>query len=262
MGLEPGGRLSVAAGERRYDVVVGADGANSLVRRRHLGTLPAERRMMAAGWLARGEAPMLVRFTPDLEGYLWLFPRRDHVCVGICAPLGRVASRALLERLEVEVARSFPALADPEAPRYAHTIPSPSTHAGSLEEIAGEDWALVGDAAALADPITGEGIYPALASAEALARALLAGEGPQAYPARLLAGCGEELVRAAQLRARFYAPGFARRMIRYAALNAGVREVLGELMLGDRGYRGLKRRLLRAAPGLIWDRLRQALRVA
>jgi len=261
-GLEPGGRLSLASGERRYDVVVGADGANSLVRRRHLGTLPAARRMMAAGWLARGDAPMLVRFTPDLEGYLWLFPRRDHVCVGICAPLGRVPSRALLERLETEVARSFPALCEPEAARYAHTIPSPSVRPATLAEVAGDDWALVGDAAALADPITGEGIHPALASARALARALLAGEGPRGYPPRLLADCGEELLRAARLRPRFYAPGFARRMIRYAALSRGIRGVLGELMLGERGYRGLERRLLAAAPRLVWDGLRRSLRAA
>jgi flavin-dependent dehydrogenase len=262
IGLEPGGRLSLASGERRYDVVVGADGANSLVRRRHLGTLPAARRMLAAGWLARGDAPMLVRFTPDLEGYLWLFPRRDHVCVGICAPLERTPGRALLERLEAEVARSFPALSDPEAARYAHTIPSPSTRSESLREIAGDDWALVGDAAALADPITGEGIHPALASAEALARTLIAGEGPRGYPPRLLAGCGDGLLRAARLRGRFYAPGFARRMIRYAALSAGVRAVLGELMLGDQGYRGLRRRLLAVAPRLVWDGLRRALRAA
>jgi flavin-dependent dehydrogenase len=214
VGLDPVGRVRLAGGERRYDVVVGADGANSLVRRQRLGILPASRRMLAAGWLARGDAPMLVRFAPDLEGYLWLFPRRDHVCVGICAPLERASGRALLERLEAEVARSFPALADPEAPRYAHTIPSPSAEASSLDELAGDDWALLGDAGALADPITGEGIFPALASAEALARALAAGEGPRGYPRRLRESCGDDLLRAARLRDRFYAPGFPRRMCR------------------------------------------------
>ena len=38
---------------------------------------------MAAGWFAPGSSEMHIRFTPDLAGYLWLFPRRDHVSVGI-----------------------------------------------------------------------------------------------------------------------------------------------------------------------------------
>jgi flavin-dependent dehydrogenase len=118
----------------------------------------------------------------------------------------------------------------------------------------------VGDAAALADPITGEGIHSALASGRVLAQALVAGEGPRGYPPRLLEACGEELLRAARLRPRFYAPGFARRMVRYAALSRGVRDVIGELMLGDQGYRGLERRLLAAAPRLVWDGLRRTLR--
>jgi flavin-dependent dehydrogenase len=115
---------SVSAGEVRtttgraepFDVVVGADGATSLVRRTFLGPLPKERLMMAAGFFTRGTSPMLVRFTPPLAGYLWLFPRPDHVGIGICAPLGKVPTRELTQRLEREVARDFPALADPDAP--------------------------------------------------------------------------------------------------------------------------------------------------
>src|SRR4029450_8450212 len=120
--------------------------------------------MMATGWFARGTSDMTVRFLPGLAGYLWLFPRPDHVGVGICAPLGARPSRDLLERLRRDVARSFPALRDDEAPPYAHPTPSPPADAASLREIAGPRWALVGDAAALADPITGEGIHYALRS--------------------------------------------------------------------------------------------------
>ena len=129
---------------------------------------------MAAGWFARGDAPMVVRFTPGLAGYLWLFPRPDHVGVGICAPLAAVPTRDLLARLEPEVARSFPALARRRtAARYAHTIPSPiGGPALDRARSRASGWALVGDAAALADPITGEGIYYALRSAELLAETL------------------------------------------------------------------------------------------
>ena len=155
----------------------------------------------------------------------------------------------MLDRLESEVARAFPALLDQEAPRYAHTIPSPSADPTSILEIGGERWALLGDAAALADPITGEGIYYALRSAELLAETLRGDGSPRRYPERALADFGRDLLKAAALRDRFYAPGFAARMVRFAARSGAVRDVLGDLVLGTQGYVGLKRRLLRAARG-------------
>jgi flavin-dependent dehydrogenase len=208
---------------------------------------------MAAGWFARGTSPMLVRFTPGLSGYLWLFPRRDHVGVGICAPLAWTPTRQMLARLESEAAREFPALLELEGERYAHTIPSPSTDPRSITEIAGEGFALVGDAAALADPITGEGIYYALRSACLLADTLRGDGSPARYPERALEDFGRDLLKAAALRERFYAPGFSARMIRFSAWSAAIREVLGDLVLGQQGYVGLKRRLLRAAPRFAWE---------
>ncbi|HET7293063.1 MAG TPA: NAD(P)/FAD-dependent oxidoreductase [Vicinamibacteria bacterium] len=246
--VEPGRLRTTDGAEHAVDLVVGADGASSLVRRRFLGPLPPQRLMMAAGWFARGTAAMLVRFTPGLEGYLWLFPRPDHVGVGICAPLASVPTRVLLERLEHEVARHFPALLDDEAGKYAHTIPSPSTDPRSILEIADDRFALVGDAAALADPITGEGIYYALRSARLLAASLREDGTARRYPERALEDFGRELLLAARLRARFFGPGFSRRMVRYAARSPAIRKVLADLVLGDQGYFGLKRRLLGAAP--------------
>jgi flavin-dependent dehydrogenase len=242
---------TATGGEHAFDVIVGADGASSLVRRTFLAPVPAERLMMAAGWFARGTSPMQVRFAPGLRGYLWLFPRPDHVGVGICAPLRSTPTREMLRRLESEAARHFPALADDEAVRYAHTIPSPSCDPRSILEIGGARHALVGDAAGLADPITGEGIYYALRSGLELAATLRETGSVLAYPERVLEGFGRELLLAARLRERFYAPGFARRMVRYAARSAAIREVLGDLVLGGQGYRGLKRRLIAAFPRFV-----------
>ena len=252
-----GARVTAVAGDgvtaagafHPCDVVVGADGAGSLVRRTFLAPTPPTRLLMAAGWFSPGSAPMLVRFVPGLAGYLWLFPRPDHVGVGICAPLAAVPTRDLVARLEREVARSFPALArGPDAGPYAHTIPSPSPDASSIREIGGERWALVGDAAALADPITGEGIYYALRSAALLAETLREDGSASRYPRRALDDFGADLLKAAALHRRFYTPGFAARMIRYAARSGSIREVLGDLVLGGQGYVGLKRRLVRAGP--------------
>ena len=255
--VQPGVLRTTSGREERFDLLVGADGASSLVRRTFVGPLPATRLAMAAGWFARGDAEMVVRFTPGLDGYLWLFPRPDHVGVGICAPLASVPTRQMLARLEAEVSRAFPTLVDNEAERYAHLIPSPTADPASILEIAGPGFALVGDAAALADPITGEGIYFALRSAAILADTLRAGGAPAAYAERAYEECGRDLVKAAALRGRFFAPGFTARMVRYARRSAAIRRVLADLVLGDQGYVGLERRLLRALPGFVWDMSRR-----
>ncbi len=261
VGVDAEGGLRTAGGEREpFDLVVGADGAGSLVRRTLLAATPAGRLLMAGGWLADGDAPMLVRFTPGLPGYLWVFPRPGHVEVGICAPLGEVPTRELLARLDAEAARAFPELAPPARVRQAHTIPCPAAEASTILEIAGPRWALVGDAAALADPVTGEGIRYALRSAQLLADTLLRDGSPRRYPRRVLDDFGRELLRSAQLRRTFFAPGFPTRMVRYSVRSPAVRDVLAELVLGEQGYRGLKWRLLRAAPFFLLDSLKSRLR--
>lgn len=252
--VNPDGWLTTSEGrQQRFDVIVGADGSGSLVRRMFLSPTPKDRLTMAAGWFAPGDSDLVVRFIPEYAGYLWLFPRRGHVGVGVGAPLGTVPTRSLLERLDAEVRRSFPALAQGELPRYAHTIPAPSSDPRSITEVAGKRWALVGDAAAFTDPITGEGIHFALRSGQLLAETLLAGETTMAYAQRALEDFGRELVRAAAIRERFYKPGFVRRVIRYGARSAAIREVLADLVHGEQGYVGLKRRLLGVAPRFLWE---------
>jgi flavin-dependent dehydrogenase len=252
--VNPDGWLTTGEGrQQRFDVIVGADGAGSLVRRTFLSPTPKDRLTMTAGWFAPGNSELVVRFIPEYEGYLWLFPRHGHVGVGVGAPLGRVPTRSLIERLDAEVTASFPDMAPGAHPRYAHTIPAPSSDPRSITEVAGPRWALVGDAASFADPITGEGIHFALRSGQLLARTLLAGETTMAYAERALEDFGRELVKAAAIRDRFYKPGFVRRVIRYGARSASIREILADLVQGDQGYVGLKRRLLGIAPRFLWE---------
>jgi flavin-dependent dehydrogenase len=232
-----------------FDQVVGADGANSLVRRSFLASIPASRRMMAAGWWMPGGGAMTVRFVEGLQGYTWVFPRPDHLGVGICAPLGAVPSRSLLERLAEE--EGSPGGRSP----YAHTIPSPSEDPRSILEIAATGRSLVGDAAGLADPITGEGIYFALRSAELLAETLREEGSPRGYPARVLEDFGRDLLKAAALRRRFYGPGFSARLVRWSGRSVSLQGVLSDLVLGRQPYLTLKRRLLATLPAFLLESL-------
>src|SRR5262245_29327653 len=71
----------------RADFVIGADGANSLVRRR-LGT-PFTRAQLsiATGCFARGVTSdeIAIEMVGVPPGYLWSFPRADHLAIGVCA---------------------------------------------------------------------------------------------------------------------------------------------------------------------------------
>src|SRR5262245_18038312 len=136
------------------------------------------------------------------------------------------------------------------AERYAARIPGLSDKTWDTRKASGNDWALLGDAAGFADPVTGEGIYYALRSAELFAECWLAGK-PNEYEARWQKDFGCELRRAAQMRRRFYgnfwgAP-FTERMIEFARGHRGVKRVLGDLVAGEQGYLDLKKKLVKSA---------------
>ena len=136
------------------------------------------------------------------------------------------------------------------AERYAARIPGLNATTWNQRKVCGEGWALIGDAAGFADPVTGEGIYYALRSAELFAECTLARK-PDQYEQRWREDFGAELKRAAQMRRRFYgnfwgAP-FTERMIEFARGHRGIKRVLGDLVAGEQGYTDLKKKLARSA---------------
>ncbi|HEX8178904.1 MAG TPA: NAD(P)/FAD-dependent oxidoreductase [Pyrinomonadaceae bacterium] len=266
----------------RGAVVVAADGANSPIARRFAGALPNHEMEVAFGYRAplpsAVEAPTVIAFLPGWAGYAWAFPRLDHVSFGIATTqdaFDHQALDALLWRFMVGYYRQRTDRGAPlwsaakqrqgqardellatrlraSVERYAARIPGLTPETWDARRAAGHDWALLGDAAGFADPVTGEGIYYALRSAELFATAYLSGQ-VETYEARWRADFGRELRRAARMRARFYGRfmggPFTARMIDFARLHPGVRRTLRELVAGDQGYVGLKRTLARRA---IW----------
>ncbi|MGE5326441.1 MAG: NAD(P)/FAD-dependent oxidoreductase, partial [Deltaproteobacteria bacterium] len=120
---------------------------------------------------------------------------------------------------------------------------------GSLR-LAGQDWALVGDAAGLVDPITGEGIFYAMRSGEILAECLIENAAAE-YPQKIWHEIGSELSEAARL-SRFLfhtdVAGFspATRAVQFCASTQSFIELTLDLMEGRQPYKTVVPRVMRA----------------
>lgn len=264
--------LTTQAGERyACDFLVGADGATSKTRRRLGFDFAPKDFIYALGWhvaYQNGEAQseaasrVDIKYLRDTTGYIWAFPRTDHLSYGIATKYQERTPKWLKEVLLDFIAA--------EAPQTVHEIKAAEHHSTSRVSFYGalipalevetwdtlkasdakHAWALIGDAAGFVDPLTGEGIYYAIKSAELLAEALLT--RAKDYEDLWRAEFGAEMRRASQLMRRFYLGSFAGapvvdRMVQLARYHRGIRSVLDDLIAGTQGYVELKPRLLRSA---------------
>jgi geranylgeranyl reductase family protein len=225
--------------------IIGADGPASLVRKRVSRPFAREDLSIASGYYVRGVTSRRIdiAFVENPAGYLWSFPRTDHLAVGTCAQADATTSARMFAMTSAWLDRHVPT---GERQRYSWPIPSlrESTLAG--EHPAGDGWMLVGDAAGLVDPITREGIYFAMASGDAAAAAILEARDPAArYTAWLRDTVYQELMLAARLKSRFYRPQFIALLISALQRSERIRGVMGDLIAGDQPYRSLRGRLLR-----------------
>src|SRR5580693_6262230 len=175
-------KLTVAGKDHVSDFAVLAAGARNqlLPETTALGASDLE---MTLGYFVPTEEDVLkVKFLKQFEGYLWSFPRADHLSVGICAKMGQTSSQQLRQHLDAFVVEEKIPTAG--AQLYSHVLPCPQAKTISGRKIVGRNWAMAGDAAATVDPITGEGLYYALRSGDLLAQSIADGV-PQEYPSRL-----------------------------------------------------------------------------
>ena len=241
-----GATLETTSGVRRAGFVIGADGANSLVRRRVATPFRRDQLSIATGFFAHGVTSdeIVIELTSDPPGYIWSFPRPTHLAIGICA---QADAGVTAEALRARAARWIASTRIAEGARlepYSWPIPSLGASDFDTVALAGPRWALAGDAAGLVDPITREGIYFALASGQWIADALSNG-GARRYESRVRDDAISELAGAARLKAGLFRPAFTGLMMRALQDSRAIREVMADLVAGRQPYGSLKWRLLR-----------------
>jgi len=186
-----------------------------------------------------------VKFLPHFEGYIWSFPRCDHLSVGICGSMAAHTSAELKTHLNAFVGKQN--ISTEGAKFYSHVLPSPKERTFSERTVLGKNWALIGDAAAWVDPLTGEGLFYALRSGELLGRSLAEG-CPEKYTAWVKAAFSAELEFAAKIVRRFYRGSFlgtavTTRLVQFMRRSAVFRQLMSDLFSGTQDYTSLKRRL-------------------
>jgi geranylgeranyl reductase family protein len=256
--LEPGGpRIHTADGSYRTRFLIGADGANSLVRRRLARAFGRDDLSIATGYFAHGVTSdeILIELIPDPPGYIWSFPRPTHLAIGICAQANAGWTAAALRDRAAAWIRETRIAADARLEAYSWPIPSLRVESLRGLELAGPHWCVAGDAAGLVDPITREGIYFALLSGQWAADAAIADDALQ-YASRVRSEIIPELARAARLEASFFGLASTGLLIQALQHSAAVNRVMADLIAGRQSYAGLKGRLLRT---LEWRLAWQAL---
>ena len=233
--------VRIGADTARASFLVGADGANGVAARAAGLGEGIVRGVALEGnvpWSSLGPAPYDGTAWVELGvvpgGYGWVFPKGDHANLGVGGWLEEGPRlRTHLDRL------AFVHGVDPSAldSVRGHRLPmrllgAPAARGRVL---------LVGDAAGLVDPLSGDGIYEAFVSAKLAAEAILAGR-PERYETAL----SEALDRhtASSWKAKRAADRYPRACL-WALRAPGVFGAVSELLRGELAHPSQARRIAR-----------------
>jgi len=239
-------RFSVDGDWRETDFVVLASGARNQMLPGTRALSADELEMTQGYFVPQNRDEIIIKFLPEFEGYIWSFPRADHISLGICGSMATHTSGELRTHLHTFAAQEK--FATENAKFYSHVLPSPQERTLSGRPVIGKNWAMCGDAAAWVDPLTGEGLFYAMRSGEILGQSIAEGR-PELYPSRVRASFSLELEFAARIVRRFYRGSFlgcsvTTRMVQFLQRNAVFRQLMSDLFCGTQDYSTLKNRVL------------------
>lgn len=254
-----GWALRTRQGVAEADFCVVATGARNSLREVGTQWTPADTMLALGYYVPSTQDHINIQFLPQLEGYIWVFPRCGHLSVGICGK--GESAQALRARLDTYMLEK--AISSKDAVFFSHMLPSLEARGWRSNRVAGEGWIAVGDAAGLVDPITGEGLYYAIRSGDLASQVVLScehsfHEKANIYRAMLEHDFAADLAFGASLAKRVFLGRFLcstvpARMVQFIRRSPRFCELMQDLFAGTQPYLGLKERLLRNLNGTMME---------
>ena len=235
-------------GEQRWDLLVGADGANSVVRRATVGPIPRKDVGACIGYFATGVERdySVMRFFKDFQGYAWIFPRETHSSIGVGLDV-RHAKR-LKEYLDGFIDQYCPNIQ--KLSSFGSLIPTARNPKFYKAPCAGKRWVLIGDAAGHVDPVLGEGIRYALWDAELAADAIAAGR-PDRFDGLWRKAYHKDFVEACRLRDYIYNTAMIERGVALMARSGTFASIMMGMVTGTQSYRDLRKTAVASLPRIM-----------
>ena len=153
------------------EIVIGADGVNSLTRKEIINPLTRKDKGLCLGYLAdeMEDQDVTIKFSPYRKGFIWVIPRAENTSIGI-STTEISTSHGLKKELDMFIQQNYPKIKKTSS--WAALIPNVKDTKIFNTQLAGTNWALIGDAGGHVDPISGEGILYALLDGELAAQAI------------------------------------------------------------------------------------------
>ena len=201
------------------------------------------------------------------EGYAYVFPKRDHVNVGIGYVLSHF--REAIDAAPYDVQRRFvERLRDRgvlvgESVRK-HFTPALIPIGGPLRQTARGRVLLAGDAGGFVNAVTAEGIYYAMVTGDLAARAIRSSPAVSKLAGVYRRACddeiGAELRDSVRIQRYLFADGRRiARLVDGAHRERAVVDLVVDFVKGSRSYRDLRRRVLSRSPYLLLSFVRDCL---
>ncbi len=230
-------------------IIVGADGVNSIVRKKIQGPISKQNIGICYGCYAKSnkKESTRIKFLKNSGGYAWCFPRHDHLSIGV-GITDRIDAKRIKTILNDFITEYYPDIEITS--KWGGKVPSIKEKAFFNIPCSGHNWILIGDAAGHVDPITAEGITYALWSAELASKAIIE-NNIKSYDKMWKEEYGERLQSGCKMNNFFYNPRFLKFSINLASKSDTFSTFLYNVLNSEQPYYNIMGRIIIDAPKIL-----------